>query len=411
MDLGHQLYNWYGLQSGVFTQAQVDAVDETQNYLTAALQGHITVKDAIFTGGSITLRRFQDALESAENRAVVEPSFEFPINNEQVTLNTKFDYLSGSFANSSLNDFESQGTVNYGFFQAGINPSLLVLRDDLTLNLGANFVYGQNIENNEGNFYIYPSITASYRLLEDKAIAYGGLTGDLQQNSYYDLVLENPYVSPTLFIQPTDQQYQGYVGVKGQLWSKLGYNVKAMYTAENRVPLYLLNPQNLNRGAEGYAYGNSFQVFYDDIKTIGAFAELNFDVNRNFSLGLNAEVYNYSTETDNPAWNLPNLKASLFMDYQLGEQWFFGANLFYVGEREDLRSIAAAGTPANQFDSEIVTLDGFFDANVHLGYHIDKQLSVFARFSNLSNNFYQQWFNFRVQGFQALAGVSYKFDF
>lgn len=410
--LQHQLYNWYGLESGAFTQDQINGIDEQQNYFNAEAKAHLNLEDSFFKSGSITLRRFWDAVESGENRAIIAPTIELPITEELVTIGTKFDYVGGNFRNADLNNTDNTTEIDYGHFQVGVTPSLLVLRDDLTLNLGASFVYGTDIENSDNKFYIYPAVTASYRLVDETVIAYGGIEGQLRQNSYYDFVQDNPYVSPTLSIQPTDQQYEGYVGLKGQLISNVGYNIKGSYTAENRRPLFLLNPQNESRNDEkGYNFGNSFQVFYDDIKTLGIFAELNIDVNRNFTFGVNAEVYEYDTETDNPAWNLPNLKGSLFMDYQITDQWFLGANLFYIGEREDLVSSAQPNTPPNLFPSTSVTLDGFFDANAHLGYRFNEQLSVFARVSNIANNNYQRWYNFNVQGFQAMGGVSYKFDF
>ena len=98
------------------------------------------------------------------------------------------------------------------------------------------------------------------------------------------------------------------------------------------------------------------------------------------------------------------------MDYQISEQWFFGANLFYVGEREDLDRQVLAG-PLPPIPSDVIlTLDGFFDVNAHAGYRFNEQLSIFVKASNIANNDYQRWANFRVQTFQALAGVSYKFD-
>lgn len=410
--LQHQLYNWYGLESGAFTQPQVESIDERQNFFKGELKAHLNVEDSFFKNGNIMVRRFWDTSESAENRAVFQSEIEVPITDELVNIKARFDYVGGNFKNDELNNTTNENEIDYGHFQAGVNPNFLVLRDELTLSLGANFVYGSDIERSNGSFYIYPAVTASYRLLEEQLIAYGGLEGDLRQNSYHDFVDDNPYVSPTLFIQPTDQQYEGYLGIKGQLASNIGYNIKGSYMAENRRPLFFLNPQNLFRtDNQGYNYGNSFQVFYDDIKTLGVFAELNFDVNRNFTLGLNAEYYNYNTETDNPAWNLPEIKGSLFMDYQISDQWFAGANLFFIGERQDLQSVAAVNLLPNEFPSTIVTLDSFFDANAHLGYRFNDQLSVFAKLSNIANNNYQNWYNFRVQGFQALAGVSYKFDF
>ncbi|WP_435623132.1 TonB-dependent receptor [Flagellimonas sp.] len=411
LGLQHQLYNWYGVELGEFDESLLIPLDETQNYFNAQVKGNLSLEDSFFKNGTALLRRFWDATDSGENRVVLEPTIELPITQELVTIKTKFDYVSGSFENASLNLATNDSGIDYSHFQVGVNPSLLILRDDLTLNLGANIVYGLDTENSDSNFFIYPAVTASYRVVDETVIAYGGIEGELRQNSYYDFVQDNPYVSPTLEIQPTDQQYEGYLGLKGQLLPSVGYNIKGSYTAENRRPLFLLNPENLSRSdEEGYFLGNSFQVFYDDIKTLGIFGELNVDVNRNFSLGINAEFYDYDTETDNPAWNLPSIKGSLFMDYQISEQWFFGANLFYVGEREDLdRQVLAGPLPPVPSDV-ILTLDGFFDVNAHAGYRFNEQLSIFVKASNIANNDYQRWANFRVQGFQALAGVSYKFD-
>ncbi len=63
------------------------------------------------------------------------------------------------------------------------------------------------------------------------------------------------------------------------------------------------------------------------------------------------------------------------------------------------------------FPAALVQLDSFFDANAHFGYRFNEQLSIFAKASNLANNQYQRWANFRVQGLQVLAGATYKFDF
>lgn len=409
--LQHQRYNWYGVELEEFDETILASLDETQNYFNAQAKAHLNLEDSFFKSGNIVLRRFWDTLDSGENRVVVKPTIELPITEELITIKTKFDYVNGTFENASLDNTTNESGIDYGHFQIGVSPSLLILRDDLTLNLGANIVYGLDTENSASNFFIYPAVTASYRLVDETVIAYGGIEGELRQNSYYDFVQENPYVSPTLDIQPTDQQYEGYIGVKGQLLPNVGYNVKGSYTAENRRPLFLLNPENQSRSDEnGYFLGNSFQVFYDDIKTLGLFGELNVDINRNFSLGINAEFYDYDTETDNPAWNLPAVKGSLFMDYQITDEWFLGANLFYVGEREDLDRVVLGGPLPPVAPDVVLTLDAFFDINAHAGYRFNEQLSIFVKASNIANNDYQRWANFRVQGFQALAGVSYKFD-
>jgi hypothetical protein len=408
----HQLYNWYGLPEGVFDEATIAGIDERQQYFSAELGAHLDQENAALSNGEVWIKRFWDKVESAENRAVLKAGLEFPMSQEAFSLAFKADYVGGEFSNADLNNTVNTGAIPYAQFQIGVSPGILIQKDDLSLHLGAHLVYGSDLENNDSNFYIYPDVTASYRLLEEMVIVYGGVKGQLNQNTYADLVEENPFVSPTLQIQPTDQQYDAHIGFKGQLFPNLSYNVRGSYMAENRKPLYKLNPQNSGRNDEkGYFYGNSFEVFYDDVKTLGVFGELNVDINRNFTLGVNASVYQYDTETDNPAWNLPNLRGSVFMDYQIDKNWFMGANVFYVGEREDLSSVALPNTQPSDFPSSIITLDSYFDANAHLGYRFSEQLSIFAKASNLANNDYQRWANFRVQSFQILAGATYKFDF
>ena len=409
--LEHRRYNWYGLPDIGFDEATISAIDESQDYFNAQLEGKLSFEDAYLKEATLLARRFWDGIQSAENRLILNPKLEFPITEETFSLGLKLDYVDGSFENADLNNLQNNTPIAYRQFQAGVHPSLLLLRDDLKIQLGARLVYGLDAENEDSNFYIYPVVRASYSLLEEMAIVYGGVEGELQQNSYYDFSQENPYVSPTLMVMPTDRQYEAYAGLRGQLSPNLSYNLKGSYTAENFRPLFYLNPVNESRTDEkGYNYGNSFRLFYDDLKTLGVFGELEFSFNRNFSLGLNAAIYDYDTETDNPAWNLPDIEGSLFLDYQIGEQWYMGANLFYVGQREDYQAVAQVGLSPEEFPFVIRSLDAFFDANAHVGYHLNKQLSIFARFSNIANNSYQRWANFRVQGFQALAGISYKFD-
>lgn len=411
----HQLYNWYGIPDGAFSEEIINSIDERQNYYTvhagARISPEAAGEDSFFKNAELVLRRFWDATDSGENRAIVKSTIAFPVNREQITLTAKLDYVGGDFTNSNLNTEDPEG-IDYSLVQIGINPSLTILQDDLTLNLGVGLVYGLDNENSDSDFFIYPNITASYRLVDDTVIGYGGIQGELRQNSFHGFVEKNPFVSPTLDIRPTDAQYDAYVGLKGKLLPNLSYNVKGSYTAENRKPLFKLNPQNLFRNDEkGYFYGNSFEIFYDDVKTLGIFGELNVDINRNFSLGINAEVYDYDTETDNPAWNLPNVTGSLFMDYQINDNWFLGANLFFVGEREDLASVVVQNVLPSDFPATIVTLDSYFDANAHVGYRVTEQWSVFLRANNIGNNNYERFANYPVQGFQVLGGVTYKFDF
>ena len=412
LGLQHQLYNWYGIPVGVYTDEEINAIDAKQNYFNAEISGHLNMDDSYFRKGEALIRRFWDATKSGENRAMLKAKAQFPVQDENLTVKAKLDYLGGVFKNADVKNVANTPEINYSLFQAGIGPSIEILRDDLTLNLGLNLVFGVDSENSDSNFFIYPDITASYRVLDETVIAYGGIQGELIQNSFYGFVEQNPFVSPTLSIQPTDQKYNAYAGIKGQLLPSLSYNIKATYKTENKKPLYKWNPLNSFRDDEkGYYYQNSFEVFYDDVKTLGIFGEINVDIKRNFSLSMNMEANTYTTETDNPAWNLPKVTGSIIADYQLNKKWFMGASIFYVGERQDSQSEVVQNVQPADFPSEIRTLNSFWDSNAHLGYRFNEQLSVFVKANNIANSSYMRWANFPVQTFQLLAGATYKFDF
>ncbi|RAV31044.1 TonB-dependent receptor [Sinomicrobium soli] len=404
----HQIYNWYGLpeQAG-FDLPVIRSIDERLTYYTASVGGQLeAVEESVFTGGEVSYKRFWDAESSGENRLVFKPSFEFPISDEQsVTTHITADYVGGEFRH----EYYSGEKMKYGSLLLGINPNFVLGGDDYTINLGASVFYGMDIENSDNDVYIYPRIDASYRLVEEYVTVYGGVKGGLDQNSYHDLAQENLFVAPSLGITPTDRQYDAFLGMKGKLSSTVGYNVKASYRAENNKPLYLANPViSGTADNEGYMYGNSFGVVYDDVTTFSAFGELHADISRGLTLGVNAEVSGYDTDEQEEAWNLPVVRGSFFGDYQIGEHWSAGANMFFVGKRKDLYTHMGAGT--TPLTSEIVDLDSYFDINLRLGYRFNDQVSLFAKANNIANNRYTRWMNYQVQGFQVLGGVTFKFD-
>jgi hypothetical protein len=400
----HQNYNWYGVPESQLVAAETDQIAVGHSFIGGHLGSDISFHDTYINSASVHYRRFGDNRGSGENRFKAEVKADIPINNyDELATVLKFDYLGGDFKRSYTLDEK----LKYGNFLVGLSSAYQLKQEDLTVNLGASVFYLNDTQNSSNKIYIYPNVTATYRLVSDVLIAFGGITGDLIQNSYHGFASENPFVSPTLFIRPTDQSYNAYVGLKGKVSSHVSYNFNGRYISDRNKALFMNNDITAN-SAQDYSYGNSFGIVYDDLKTYSVAGEINVDVNRNFTLGVKAEYFKYTSDTQVEAWNLPDIKGSLFLDYQIDDNWYTGANLFYVGERKDQFFLNDGITTATQ---SIVTLDNYFDANVHVGYHINSQFSVFAKGNNLANQGYQRWQNFPVQSIQFLAGATYKFDF
>ena len=398
-----QTYNWYGLPQNFFGETEAEMIDPSHAYNSFYVGGKLNFDDAIIKDGSVQFRRFGDNQDSGENRFIAQTTFEIPLQAEFINTEFKIDYIGGSFDRN----YNTLDELKYGNVTFALSPSYQMIQDDLTVDLGVRLVYLNDTEFDDNKFFIYPNFEASYRLVDEILIGYGGITGDLVQNSYHQFVNGNPFVSPTLNVVPTDQAYKVSLGLKGKLSNNVSYNINGNYRTENNKALYKANEAQ-TFAVEDYQYGNSFNVVYDDVATYTVAGELNINVNRNFSLNIKGEYFGYDTDNEVEAWNLPDLTGSVFLDYQISETWFAGGSIYFVGERKDQSAIVGTFIPT---EPETITLDSYFDANAHLGYKINEQFSVFAKANNIANQDYERFLNFPVQGIQFLAGATYQFDF
>lgn len=401
----HQIYNWYGIYPGLLPDATIEGIDEQQTYHTLYLGGRLGL-DNILKESTIKFTRFWDAFGSEENRFVAKPSLEFDIVEQKIKADFIVDYVSGSFDQN----FDKTASKKYGFTNVGFQPSIKIRRDNLTANLGVGFFYSAAQEAGESKFFIYPQVTASYKVVGDLMICYAGLEGTLRQNSYSDFVQQNFFVSPTLNVAPTDQKFDAYVGLKGKLASSVSYNIRGAYKAEEGAPLFKSNIYNhSNANTDGYTFGNSFEVVYDRLKTLSFFGELKADFSKNVSFGINGTFSSYSTDIEKEAWNLPAIKLATTLDVNITPKWYAGTSLFFVGERKEVFRQATITLPFPA--DEDITLKSYFDLNAHVGYKFSDRMTFFLKGNNLANQKYEQWFNYPVQGLQILGGASYKFDF
>ncbi len=406
-DLGYknQVYNWYGISPGVLDDAIIATIDERQNYHTFYLGGKLGLGESFLKESTIKFSRFWDAFGSAENRFVAKPVLEFEIFEQKIKTDFVLDYISGSFNKS----FNTGTFFKYGYTNFGFQPSIKIHKDDLTVNAGVGFFYGAAQESGKSKFYIYPQVTSSYKIVGDLMILYAGLEGILKQNSYNDFVQENFFVSPTLAISPTNQKYDIYVGLKGKLANSISYNIRGSYLNEENKALFKSNGYNESTvNLEGYAYGNSFDVVYDNVKTISFFGELKADFSKNVSFGINGTFSSYTNDIQEETWNLPAVKLGANLDVEITSKWYSGMSLYFVGERKDQ---FVRTSVSGFFPIENNTLKSYFDLNAHVGYKYSERMTFSLKGNNLANQNYQRWLNYPVQGIQVLAGASYKFDF
>ena len=398
----HQLYNWYGIDDNLsYTPAIINQIEPQHSFFSGYLGGNITLENSFFEKAALNIRYMGDSFSSSEINATLKPEFSFPIESLNFKIEGDIDYLAGSFDRNYTNTSK----IDYSYLNAGLAPSISFVNNDLSVSLGVAAYVSMDTENSNTDFSLYPRLNASYRLMDETVIVYGGVEGGLLQNTYYNFKEQNPFISPTLYILPTKNVYEGFAGVKGKLTNSVAYNLRVSYGQDENRALFQANPlKTVVTGLEGYEYGNSFNVVYDDVNTLSVFGEVKVAVSDQFSLGINATYNNDNTDVQAQAWNLPELQATLFSDFKITDKLYGGASIFYMGERKDLVSYV------NFNNAQEVTLDGYVDANIHFGYRFTDRLSAFVKGNNLFSDNYTKWMNYPVQGIQGLIGATYKFD-
>lgn len=413
VDLGYQnqIYNWYGLPSEFGNSLSdndrsnlINSIDPQHTYNNFSAGGKIAFTEGVLSKASVKFNHFSDSFGSVENRFYVKPTVQFDVFDQFIKTNFIVDYVGGSFDNNYTNN--NLTDLKYGYTNVGVEPSFVVQQDDWTLNIGAGLYYSMDKENSDNQFFVYPQINASYKVVGDLMIFYAGAEGGLQQNSYSDFANQNTFLSPTLGIRPTDKQYDVFAGLKGRLTNNVSYNVKGSYKNERNKALFKSNDYSENASNSEYGFGNSFQVVYDDMRTLSLTGDLKAAFSENVSVGIGGTFNSYTNDIQQEAWNLPEIQLNANVDFTITPKWYAGATVFYVGERKDLQfntRFTVNSTP--------ITLESYFDANAHVGYKYNDRLTAFVRANNIGSQAYQKWLNYEVQSFQIMVGANYKFDF
>lgn len=399
----HQHYNWYGIFSDNPSWEQISSINPRHNYVGVSLGGDIQMKKGFFDKVSLDFRHFGDDYKGNENRIIIKPNFQFPVQDEMYINAEVFgDFLTGKFGNSVVND------SNFGWFNFGFHPSINLTGEDFALNIGGQLAYSADLENDNGEVYIYPKIKGSYRIAGEYMTVYTGVEGGLKQNSYYEFAQGNPYLAPDLRIMPTHNQYSVYFGTKGNMADGLQYDLRASFSDEENKPLYAAYTDNDYVDYAGvnlpdYTHASTFKMVYDKVKTLSLHAGVNYEVFENVNLGTSATYFNYSMDEERRAWNLPDFQASFNADYRFAKKWSVGADVLFVGERRDQMHNLGADS------GYLVKVDNYLDANLRVDFQLTDQFGIFARGNNLFNSNYDRWFHYPVQGIQGMLGLSYQF--
>jgi hypothetical protein len=338
------VYNWYGLPNeSNYTEATTSLITPEQTYNYFNLIGEFDFIDSYIDYGKINVSYFTDDYDSNEVLANFDAKLAFPLSFLNLGLNdvsvkAGIEFLKGNFNNNYANE----NNIDYATTTFKINPEYKLTYQDFSLNFGVKAIASLDTENSSNNVFLLPDLFIEGPIIAKYLNIYGGFSGDLHTNTYRSFTEENPFVSPTLFITQTLEKSNLFIGVKGKVNRDLSFNLKVSSKNEEDKPMFLRNisksdgTSNTLNGStlNGYEYGNSFNVYYDDVKTTSILTEIAYEYSKNLSFGLQGAYNIYTLENALEAWNLPSFEGNISAKYKRNK-WFASSDIFYVSERKD----------------------------------------------------------------------------
>lgn len=260
--------------------------------------------------------------------------------------------------------------------------------------IGVNTFYDQR----DQKYSFFPDISMQYNIIYYFLLPYIELNGNYKANTYNNVYAENPFVKSDLYIYPTKTRLNLAVGFRGNISSKVAFNIKAEYANISNQYFFINDTTELLQ--------NKFTVVYDDIMRTRILGEVSFKTSEKFKIGFKGNYFVYSTSEQLEAWHLPTYTFSIDASYNLDNKIIAKANLYAVSKRFACQYVTTA---TGGVLPEAKELDGAIDINLGLEYRFTKRFSTFADFNNITGNRYYEWNQYATQRFNFMLGLTYMF--
>ena len=384
-DYSRNLVHLYGYDANL-QSLNKDATVQRFNYFGASadLASHYT-NDARYNHDiKIGYYNLTDLYKASENNIKATGFVQTKIDKDFLRINGLVDYYNYKTSKDTFNDM-----------MISLNPKFIAAGEKYHASIGFTATMDK-LE--ETKFYIYPDIDLSYNVVENIIIPYGGISGGLQKNSFKSITDENPFVLSALKMANTNQRYNLFGGIKGNITNQITYNARASYIDIGNLAMYVNDTKDL--------LANRFNVIYDDAKELNVRGEVGYQYREKWRFNLSGDYYNYKMTSELRAWYMPQVKITLTGNYNISDKIIVKADLFYL-DNQYYKTIANADTPNPTPVANL--LKPLFDANLGGEYRYNKKLGFFININNIANVRYYRYSNYPNQRFNAMLGLSYSF--
>ncbi len=248
--------------------------------------------------------------------------------------------------------------------------------------------------------HLYPDAEIKYSLFDDILIPYAQLKGGMKQQTYAGLAQENEFIRSQVNFKNENTAILATVGLKGTLSRRIGFNVQASFSNVKDKALFVTDTT--------FSAGNKFKVIYDTMNVAQVEGSLTYQFQEKTKIDIIGRYNSYQPLNNSYAWNLPQVEFFLKGTYNLYDKIIFTADVHLQGGRKAL-VYTQQDDVVKENNQYVKTLGFVADADLGVEFRYNKRISAFVNFNNVAAQRYRRWYNYPVQGFQAMAGVTVRF--
>lgn len=348
------------------------------------LLSHYTDSTHINHNINLSYYNLQNLYRESENNIKLNALGSMFLNKEKLNIGFLTDFYNHKQANDSMNDLI-----------VSINPSFEANGKKWHADMGLTGTLDNF--NKVTRFYFYPQLNLHYDIYENMVIPYAGVTGGLIKNSMRSLTRENAFVDTTINYKNTNNKYNLFGGLRGNLSSSTSYDAKVNFAQYDNLHFFVIDYNGPNM-----VY-NQFDVVYDNTSVLTVSGQLKYQHKEKLNLIGKGSYYIYKTKTLTRAYHKPDFDLTGSVIYNLQSKIILRADLFFMGKQWALTQLDD-GTTTTLKPKQI---NGWADINLEAEYRYSKMLSFFARVNNIAGQRYYRWERYPSQRFNFMLGLTF----
>jgi len=307
---------------------------------------------------------------------------------------------------SALDQFDLQGS-GYRLGLVNWSTTYAFQTKGIDYRLGVKGAY--HAQGGDDRVYVFPNIVAAYQAPSGVFQGEFSLSGGMESPDFNSMRQINPWLSANQLIRPARTAYS--VQASG-IWSPdKSIQVQAkLYTDQvNDRALFALNPLNYFRSSPD-AFGNSFQVVYDQVTTSGLDLSAYWSPVTQWNISLDGGWRHMVTERLTKAWNIPTAYFNAQLEGRFLKRWFWGAEGQWMNHRYDQFTQVVQFIQPGSYPSSLIELPSRFIAHTQFRYQYRDQWNFSLKVNNIVQQLQTPWAQYPEMGRMVLLGVHYQWD-